>query len=111
MFGGEVFQHHGKAELLPEVTDSSVGERKERRPAAAGDPHNKTQGQRRQWISPLKTTTELWLSRVGLCPNALVVILSVKARKRGKRTVVSCQAATMDGTEQSKEISTKTLSH
>lgn len=100
MFGGEVFQHHGIAVLLPVVTDSSVRERKERRLAAAGDPHNKTQGQRRQWISPLKTTSELWLSQVGLCPNALVIILSVKDRKRRKRTVVSCQVATMDGTEQ-----------
>lgn len=112
MFGGEVFQHHGMAVLLPVVTDSSVRERRERRPAAAGDPHDKTQGQRRQWISPLKTTSELWLSRVGLRPNALVIILSEKDRERGKRTVVTCQVATIDGTERSNEIRTIiTLKH
>lgn len=85
-----MFQHHGMAVLLPVVTDSSVRERKERRPDAAGDPHNTAQGQRRQWISPLKTTSQLWLSQVGLRPNALVIILSVKDPKRRKRTVVSC---------------------
>lgn len=95
MFGGEGFQHHGLAVLLPVVTDSSARERKERRPAAAGDPHNRTQGQRRQWISPLKTTSELWLSQVGLCPNALVIILSAKDPKRRKKTVVSFQPPSM----------------
>lgn len=59
----------------PVVTDSSVWGRKDRRQAAGCDRHNKTHGQSRRLILPLKTTSELWFSQLVSRPNALVIIL------------------------------------